>query len=299
MVGTPPADWIFSRSISSNARITSHLCIITSFAPPNRLGFRTAMQPVTWKNGTEISDDRCGPSGSGAGGASPRRRKARAPAAPAVKILELTPRWVARAPFGFPVGPDLHRRQRPVGQCAVDDRRTDHILQLGDQRVGDLLAGAGDIDPYEVGAVRQVLGEALIAFGVHQRDLGPGIGEAVFQLRSGPPGVQRRHNRPQGGGGSFNFTDAIDAHGDYVVWMLRTMRERGARTVDIKAEAEIAYAKHCRQSDIATAPLRDCLSYYNGEGGAEPGSLAYYGGGRWHKYRIEAQSTLDPYVFGD
>ena len=104
---------------------------------------------------------------------------------------------------------------------------------------------------------------------------------------------------PQGGGGSFNFTDAIDAHGDYVVWMLRTMRERGARTVDIKAEAEIAYAKHCRQSDIATAPLRDCLSYYNGEGGAEPGSLAYYGGGRWHKYRIEAQSTLDPYVFGD
>ena len=25
---------------------------------------------------------------------------------------------------------------------------------------------------------------------------------------------------PQGGGGSFNFTDAIDAHGDYLVWML-------------------------------------------------------------------------------
>ena len=35
---------------------------------------------------------------------------------------------------------------------------------------------------------------------------------------------------------------------------------------------------HCRQVDIATAPLRDCISYYNGEGGAEPGSLAYYGG---------------------
>ena len=104
---------------------------------------------------------------------------------------------------------------------------------------------------------------------------------------------------PQGGGGSFNFTDAIDAHGDYVVWLLKAMRDRGARTVDIKAEAEIAYAKHCRLSDIATAPLRDCLSYYNGEGGAEPGSLAYYGGGRWHKYRIEAQSTLEPYVFDD
>jgi len=31
--------------------------------------------------------------------------------------------------------------------------------------------------------------------------------------------------------------------------------------------------------------------------GAEPGSLAYYGGGRWHKIRIEAQSTLEPFVF--
>jgi cyclohexanone monooxygenase len=103
---------------------------------------------------------------------------------------------------------------------------------------------------------------------------------------------------PQGGGGSFNFTDAIDAHGDYVVWLLQTMRDRGARVVDIRPEVEDAYAEHCRKSDIATAPLRDCLSYYNGHGDAEPGSLAYYGGGRWHKYRIEAQSTLEPYVFG-
>jgi hypothetical protein len=50
-------------------------------------------------------------------------------------------------------------------------------------------------------------------------------------------------------------------------------------------------------ADIASAPLRDCLSYYNGHGNAEPGSLAYYGGGRWHRIRIEAQSTLEPYVF--
>jgi len=102
---------------------------------------------------------------------------------------------------------------------------------------------------------------------------------------------------PQGGGGSFNFTDAIDTHGDYVVWMLRTMRDRGDRVVDIRSEAEEAYADHCGKADIATAPLRDCLSYYNGHGEAEPGSLAYYGGGRWHKYRIEAQATLAPYVF--
>src|SRR4051812_20119017 len=32
---------------------------------------------------------------------------------------------------------------------------------------------------------------------------------------------------PQGGGGSFNFTDAIDVHSDYVVWMLTTMRDEG------------------------------------------------------------------------
>lgn len=102
---------------------------------------------------------------------------------------------------------------------------------------------------------------------------------------------------PQGGGGSFNFTDAIEAHGEYVVWMLRTMRERGAHVVDVRVEAEGAYADHCRAADIATAPLRDCLSYYNGDGEAEPGSLAYYGGARWHKFRVGAQSTLDPYVF--
>ncbi|MCC6918005.1 MAG: NAD(P)/FAD-dependent oxidoreductase [Alphaproteobacteria bacterium] len=102
---------------------------------------------------------------------------------------------------------------------------------------------------------------------------------------------------PQGGGGSFNFTDAIDAHAEYIVWMLKTMREKKARTVDVRPEPEIAYAKHCRDADIASAPLRDCVSYYNGEGNAEPGSLAYYGGGQWHKIRIKAQQTLEPYVF--
>ena len=45
---------------------------------------------------------------------------------------------------------------------------------------------------------------------------------------------------PQGGGGSFNFTDAIDAHSDYVVWLLQTMRERGARIVDVRKEREDA-----------------------------------------------------------
>ncbi len=102
---------------------------------------------------------------------------------------------------------------------------------------------------------------------------------------------------PQGGGGSFNFTDAIEQHGDYIMWMLTSMREAGHRVVDIEKSAEEEYAEHCRKADIGTAPLRDCLSYYNGHGEAEPGSLAYYGGGNWHKYRKAAQSTLEPFVF--
>jgi cyclohexanone monooxygenase len=102
---------------------------------------------------------------------------------------------------------------------------------------------------------------------------------------------------PQGGGGSFNFTNAIEEHADYVVWMLSTMREKGVNVVDVRKEPENEYSEHCKVADIATAPLRDCISYYNGEGNAEPGSLAYYGGGQWHKYRTRAQETLDPYVF--
>ncbi len=102
---------------------------------------------------------------------------------------------------------------------------------------------------------------------------------------------------PQGGGGSFNFTNAIEEHGDYVVWLLETMRDQGNEVVDVEAEHEDAYAKHCRDADQLTRPLRDCITYYNGHGEAEPGSLAYYGGGTWHKYRIRAQESLEPYIF--
>ena len=80
--------------------------------------------------------------------------------------------------------------------------------------------------------------------------------------------------------------------------MLTTMRDGGHATVDVTEDSELAYAEHCRKADLATQPLRDCISYYNGEGRAEPGSLAYYGGGNWHKWRIRAQETLEPYVFG-
>ena len=51
-------------------------------------------------------------------------------------------------------------------------------------------------------------------------------------------------------------------------------------------------------ADLNTRPLRDCISYYNGEGNAEPGSLAYYGGPqKWHELRRAAQLSLEPYVF--
>jgi hypothetical protein len=45
---------------------------------------------------------------------------------------------------------------------------------------------------------------------------------------------------PQGGGGSFNFTDAIDTHSDYVTWMLTTMREAGHAVIDVREEDEDA-----------------------------------------------------------
>lgn len=103
---------------------------------------------------------------------------------------------------------------------------------------------------------------------------------------------------PQGGGGQFNFTRGIEAHTDYVVWMMETLRARGAGLIDITPESETEYAAHCREADIRTAPLRDCLSYYNGDGNAEPGSLAYYGGPKkWHELRAAAQASLAPYVF--
>ncbi|MBL4781286.1 MAG: NAD(P)/FAD-dependent oxidoreductase [Porticoccaceae bacterium] len=102
---------------------------------------------------------------------------------------------------------------------------------------------------------------------------------------------------PQGGGGSFNFTDTIEDHGDYVLWMLETMREQGADVVDINEESQVEYAKHCAQVDTATQPLRDCISYYDHEGKAEPGALVYYGGRMWHQYRTKGQETLAPYAF--
>ncbi len=102
---------------------------------------------------------------------------------------------------------------------------------------------------------------------------------------------------PQGTGGSFNFTDAIEEHTDYVVWLLSTMRDGGHGVVDIRPDDEVSWAQHCAEADIASAPLRDCLSNFNGYGRAEPGALAYYGGREAGRRRAWAQETLEPFVF--
>jgi hypothetical protein len=80
--------------------------------------------------------------------------------------------------------------------------------------------------------------------------------------------------------------------------MLQTMRDGGHRVVDVREEAEEQWAQHCAEADVATAPLRNCLSNFNRYGQAAPGSLGYYGGRQWHKQRDQAQETLEPYVFG-
>ena len=102
---------------------------------------------------------------------------------------------------------------------------------------------------------------------------------------------------PQGTGGSFNFTDAIEEHTEYLLWLLTTMRDRGYAVVDVREEDEVQFAQHCADADIATAPLRDCLSNFNQYGRAEPGSLAYYGGREAGRRRAWAQETLEPYMF--
>src|SRR5260370_16751715 len=59
---------------------------------------------------------------------------------------------------------------------------------------------------------------------------------------------------PQGGGGSFNFTDVIYAHADYLVWVLQTMLERGPPIVYVPSKPEDPYPDNCRDFDLSPAP---------------------------------------------
>ena len=68
--------------------------------------------------------------------------------------------------------------------------------------------------------------------------------------------------------------------------------------MDIRKEDEDQWAQLCIDADVACAPLRDCLTNFNGYGRAAPGSLGYYGGkkasARWRNW---ARETLEAYRF--
>lgn len=103
---------------------------------------------------------------------------------------------------------------------------------------------------------------------------------------------------PQSGGYGFNLMDGIYTQTDHVLWTLNTMKEQGYGVVDVAPDAEKAYVEHCARMDIATLPLRDCLSYYNGYGNAKPGSLGYYGGPeQYNKIKHEAEVSKEGFVF--
>ena len=100
---------------------------------------------------------------------------------------------------------------------------------------------------------------------------------------------------PQGGGW-FNFIRGLESHTDYVTWMLSKMRDLNVGIVDVK-EPEVEYAAHCKEADILTSPLRDCISYYNGEERPNPAvSLITVVPQKWHELRAEAQASMAPYV---
>lgn len=103
---------------------------------------------------------------------------------------------------------------------------------------------------------------------------------------------------PQSGGYGFNLMDGIYTQTDHVLWTLNTMRDQGFAVVDVVPDAEASYVQHCADMDVATVPLRDCLSYYNGYGAAKPGSLGYYGGPeQYNKLKQQAEESREGFVF--
>ena len=63
---------------------------------------------------------------------------------------------------------------------------------------------------------------------------------------------------PQGTGGTFNFTDAIEEHTDYLAWLLTAMRDLGHGVVDIRKEGQDRWAQLCADADLASAPRGRC-----------------------------------------
>ena len=108
MVGTPPVDITFSRSISCMAGSASQRRMSTILPPAFMVGPSVADRPVAWNIGTTSRVARCGSlCGSVSGRGSPARRKLRMALMPPAPMLEVMFRWVPSAPLGFPVVPEV------------------------------------------------------------------------------------------------------------------------------------------------------------------------------------------------
>src|ERR1700760_4259497 len=129
MVGTPPVDWTFSRSISCMAGSASQRRISTILPPAFMVGPSVADSPVAWKKGTTSRVTRCGslcgslsgrgsPAGREVGGGglagrpdvgghvAVRAERALGPAGGAGGVED----------GGVVLGPEVHVRQGLVGQ---------------------------------------------------------------------------------------------------------------------------------------------------------------------------------------
>ena len=69
-------------------------------------------------------------------------------------------------------GLERNARQRPFRQAGPGVGRTGHRFELANQRMRGLLVFPRDIDPGEIPAIAQMLGQALQPLGVDDRDLG-------------------------------------------------------------------------------------------------------------------------------
>merc|ERR1719217_532350 len=75
-------------------------------------------------------------------------------------------------------------------------------------------------------------------------------------------------------------------------FLMGYMQANKLDVVDCKKADEDEWAQHCAEADLATAPLRNRVTYYNGEGTAKPGSLAYYGT-QWGRRVGTVKKTLN------
>merc|ERR1712100_967679 len=91
---------------------------------------------------------------------------------------------------------------------------------------------------------------------------------------------------------TFNFLESVEVNIEYIAWLMLHLRANKMDVVDVKKEDEDEYAEHCAEVDSATNAMRNCITYYNGEGTAKPGSLAYYGA-QWGRRVANLKKALD------